>query len=500
MTDHQHAMSIEEQADILERVTSLATTFSTCVEAFGLVHPVRQSDRPQKLAITRLGIEQSRLLIFGDAVGISSPPRSIATHMIPSRPGALNPDPNEPVNFGERDARLDDPEIRQQVENTLNEILERPVSLSREDMMQQYGMTSPKKPVPFEPPLDTTRIEAFREKFGLLHDLVGQYIVARRGQSMTTQHWYVNDVAKFESFVQMVRSQVNKLIALFNVEECVDRGMSIDIKALGWHPDISGPVVRRDWEKLRLIAEACKDDYPQYVKATATALEYLNRTWREANQVTPTLPRKSPTITITKEPPNGTEKKKPGRPGWLKSLLGKKNKSERATTTLSSSNDSEHGRSKSVDISPSEPFTLLERTRSKSLSATSTDKPLPNPHTVEHTYLSSDASTSEIANPGAASIAALSTQETSSPLSTQEQQQQQQQLPSPPSPKPIHTPTNTFTKIDSPQASTSPDGVFPALLAKVDTYNSMIERHDQYAGIGRVETKDQRHIAHGWHN
>lgn len=58
---------------------------------------------------------------------------------------------------------------------------------------------------------------------------------------MTTQHWIVHDVAKFNDFVRTVR--VDGLIALMGVKEQVDRGMKTDIKAFGWHPEMAGPTV-----------------------------------------------------------------------------------------------------------------------------------------------------------------------------------------------------------------------------------------------------------------
>ena len=79
------------KSQILTNVLSLATQFSTCVEAFNLVHPHSDSNRGQKIALAKLGIQQGRLLIFGDVVGISSPPPTIARHMIPSHPGLTNP-------------------------------------------------------------------------------------------------------------------------------------------------------------------------------------------------------------------------------------------------------------------------------------------------------------------------------------------------------------------------------------------------------------------------
>jgi hypothetical protein len=76
---------------------------------------------------------QHRLLIFGDAVGISAPPATIARHMIPSHPGITNPDPHLPVNFGVRDSRLDEEVINAKVRRALHEIAGRPTNMSRDE-------------------------------------------------------------------------------------------------------------------------------------------------------------------------------------------------------------------------------------------------------------------------------------------------------------------------------------------------------------------------------
>ena len=144
------------KAQVLDKVFSLATQFRTCVEAFNLIHPAKDGDRAQKLALAKLGVQQGRLLIFGDAVGISAPPSTIARHMIPSHPGITNPDPHLPVNFGVRDARLDDDVIHDKIRKALDEIAGRPGHLSRDELMEKYGLKSPKRFNMLEhPALDT---------------------------------------------------------------------------------------------------------------------------------------------------------------------------------------------------------------------------------------------------------------------------------------------------------------------------------------------------------
>ncbi|RAR00377.1 pathogenicity protein LopB [Stemphylium lycopersici] len=275
------------KAQILTDVFSLATQFSTCVEAFNLIHPTKDHDHAQKVALAKLGLQQGRLLIFGDAVGISAPPATIARHMIPSHPGLTNPDPHLPVNFGVRDPRLDQEVINAKVRRALHEIAGRPSNMSRDELMSVYGLKSPKTFSRLEyPALDTNRLEGFREKYGLLKDLLNQSGARsslKRNLSMTTSHWQVKDTTRFNEYVKVVRTEVDALIDLMGVKEQVDRGTRSDLKSMGWHPDLTGPTVRQDWEKLRLIREACEVDYPEYIEVIDKAMQYISEELKETS-------------------------------------------------------------------------------------------------------------------------------------------------------------------------------------------------------------------------
>lgn len=448
------------KADILTNVLSLATQFSTCVEAFNLIHPHKYSDEAQKVALAKLGLQQGRLLIFGDAVGISSPPAHIARHMIPSHPGATNPDPNLPVNFGIRDPRLDEPTINKKVRAALDEIAGRPSHLSREELMEKYGLKSPKRFATIEyPALDTNRLEAFREKYGLLQDLVRQTGIragAKRGMSMTMQHWTVRDVDKFDAFVKTVRIEVDGLIALMGVKEQVDRGMKTDIRAMGWHPDLSGPVVRQDWEKLRLIREACAADYPEYSEVTETALKYISEELKGTSLANlraayqPALSERRKSEEDNKSPTSIQvhEKGKEKRPGFLSHFKFKSwGKSRPRSKSIASPTDNQDPqRSMSEEIPKTtigEDENTLEPVRSKSLSAMPDE---PAPFNLD-TRLES-----------------------------------------------VPTHVSNTTEEETPALNSA--DVNP--LVHADTANSLIDRHDMFKGVGRVETKDIRAKAHDW--
>ncbi|CAI6341882.1 unnamed protein product [Periconia digitata] len=307
------------RSEVLANVMTMAMAFSTCVEAFNLIHPHDRSDHHQKVALAKLGIQQGRLLIWGDVLGISSPPPTIARHMIPSHPGVTNPDPTVPINFGVRDPRLDEPDYNGRVRSALNEIAGRPSNMSRETLMLKYGLKSPKNfSATTHAALDTNRLEAFREKFALLKDLVRQVGVQgkwQRAGSMTLQKWTVRNSDRFDDFVALVRQEVDGLIAMMGVKEQVDRGMKTDIKSMAWHPDLSVPVVRADWDKLKLIREAVAGDYPEYEETADRALKYISDELREHQvagvKLTYTPPRPPRRKSSTNATDPATTKKQP---------------------------------------------------------------------------------------------------------------------------------------------------------------------------------------------
>ncbi|KAF2876648.1 prion-inhibition and propagation-domain-containing protein [Massariosphaeria phaeospora] len=358
----------DSKAEVLTKVVALASQFSTCVEGFNLIFPSRESDHAQRVALARLGLQQGRLLIFGDAVGISSPPAHIATHMVPSHPGATNPDPHLPVNFGVRDARLDDPEINEKVRTALSEMAGRPSHLSRDDMMAKYGLKSPKRFSTIEhPALDTNRLEAFREKYGLLQDLLRQSgvrsgMITRRGLSMTMSHWTVREVSRFEAFVTTVREEVDGLISLLDVKDHVDRGMKTDIRSMGWHPDLSAPIVHQDWDKLKLIREACLRDYPEYVDVADTALKYINEELRGTHLAY---------LRAAYKPPAPSNEARPSFLSHFRLKSWSKSHKNQAERSKSLSGPTQDGLEPQRSLSESGPATSngLEPVRSKSLSA-----------------------------------------------------------------------------------------------------------------------------------
>ncbi|KAF1845980.1 uncharacterized protein K460DRAFT_366825 [Cucurbitaria berberidis CBS 394.84] len=506
----------KSKAQILTDVYSLAMQFSTCVEAFNLIHPSKDHDRAQKVALAKLGLQQGRLLIFGDAVGISAPPANIAKHMIPSHPGLTNPEPHLPINFGIRDPRLDDEVINAKIRKALHEIAGRPVGMSREELMNVYGMKTPKGFIKIEQPaLDTNRLEGFREKYALLQDLLrqtGARASIKRNVSMTTNHWTVKDGARFNHFVKNVRTEVDALIELMGVKEQVDRGTRSDIRCMAWHPDLTGPIVQHDWEKLRLIREACEVDYPEYIEVVDTALNYINEELKETSLAKrraslglvdgsdgPAAGRRKSDYDIRSVPPKvaaAAEKThlqqsaeraldpkagKEKRPHWLSAFKYKSWSKSKYDKANSKSKPSPHDasnmqRSQSLSeakpkptpstthqsIAPEEESShALEPVRSKSLSAMPDEPAHDLDSRVRNLSVTSDTIKADLA---------AAVQENAGEVLEKH---------------------NPLVQVDT----ASSEGAQHE-LSGVTTVNSLIDRHDMYQGMGRIETRDIRDKAH----
>lgn len=528
MADKPTAETIEAtpptrtKAQILADVYSLATQFSTCVEAFNLIHPSKDHDHAQKVALAKLGVQQGRLLIFGDAVGISAPPATIAKHMIPSHPGLTNPDPHLPVNFAVRDAKLDNEATNTKVKHALHEIAGRPSNMSREELMNVYGLKSPKTFSKLEyPALDTNRLEHFREQYALLTDLVrqsGTRANIKRNMSMTTTHWTVKESSRFNQYVKVVRTEVDALINLLDVKDQVDKGMRSDIRCMAWHPDLSGPIVRQDWEKLKLIREACEVDYPQYIAVVDTALQYINDELKETSLANrraslglavptdgPSGGRRKSDYDIRSVPPQvaaaqekthlqlsaeracdpnyGREK----RPGWLSAFKfkswAKSNKSEKVRSKSTPGPDAVLDPQRSMSegeatvpnqIAP-EDGGALAPIRSKSLSAIP-DGPA----------LDMDSRLKNLSVDGGDTPASP----TNAPM-IQENGVQVEPIP------PTRSSLDKNALVQMQTASSEGDQYE---LQGATTVNSLIDRHDMYQGMGRIQTSEIRSKAHEFGN
>lgn len=383
--------------------------------------------------------------------------------------------------------------------------------------MEKYGLKSPKRFSMVEyPALDTNRMAAFREKYALLQDLVrqsGARANIKRNTSMANNNWTVKDAAKFDDYVKTIRTEVDSLIEYFGVSEQIDRGTRSDIRAMAWHPELTSRVVQQDWEKLRLIREACEVDYPQYIEVADGALTYITEELREtslANKraalgvapggVAPSgannadATRRKSDFDIRAQPPtpklvvpepktalqiaaegalvrpnisrSPSRNKGDKRPGWLSAFKfkswSKSYRSEKERSKSSADLDAQDPpRSFSEakifsSLSEEEEFHGLEPVRSKSVGAIP-DPPAP---------LNLDTRVNDLSINGEGDHEAHNAERTSYDQ-------------------------NALTQIPT---ANSNGGQQP--LTGVSTANSLIDRHDMYRGMGRIDTKEIRDRAH----
>lgn len=221
------------------------------------IHPGKDWEQAQRVAIARLGIQQGRLLAWGDMISILDAP-------------------------GTRDERLEDPEIRATIEQALEDIIDRPAHTDRETQFETYGLKPSKKfSRASQPALDVARIEAFRERMEIMER---QRWEIKRGMSITVSHWMIEDVEKFKVFLAFAKEKVDFLVGFMGVEQKVHTALKHDIRALGWHPVFDKVKASNDMSKLRMIQHACATEYPQYAAAAGEALEYLNKEYKDNYQ------------------------------------------------------------------------------------------------------------------------------------------------------------------------------------------------------------------------
>ncbi|TKX27622.1 hypothetical protein C1H76_0046 [Elsinoe australis] len=397
---------LPSRTSTLTATLTLATLYSTTIETLTRIHPSNPThwSKPEQLLLTSLGVQQARLLAWGDITGICSPPAWIATHMVPTRPSATNPEPEMAIYFGDRDERLDDAGVVGEVRCALEGILGRGdgegmegtgggTGRSKDEGMTAWGLRPGKKGTPLGaglvPPtpavLDTHRLEGFREKFMLLGDLgVASGVVLGNGDGGGGhQNWAVGDLGTFRTFVEMVRGKVDYLVLKMGLLEWVDRAVCVDVRALGWHPSVDSRTAARVVSKLRLVNEACLAEYPEYSLAAQQALDNLNDRWKGHDgyrEVMQLLRRDSVQIN---EPAKAAAKAR--RPGILKLFRPKSWRKEKPERRQSlGEEDYQTPRSKStsdtMDVTPwsvSRPTSpVMERVRSKSVS----DIPLESVH------------------------------------------------------------------------------------------------------------------------
>lgn len=233
----------------------LADPYSDAVECIGMIHSSKKVwDRAMALVLTKLGIQQARLLAWGDFVGICS---------------RLD---------DKRDPRLDSEDTKQIIQQTLKGIIALIKPADQKHHLDTYGLKAIKRSIgELEPAMDFARMEVFRDQFSRLTPTA-------RSPKVSGSHWAIQDLHKPDALVIQLQAHIDSLIALFDLEARVSTAVKSDIRALAWHPVFDNIKAASDGQKLRLIRDVCEDVYPSYAVTADEALAYLNKEWNDSHE------------------------------------------------------------------------------------------------------------------------------------------------------------------------------------------------------------------------
>jgi len=301
-----------DQETVLYSVIALASLFYNTVESFGNIHSSQNDEKDEKILLTQLGVEQARLMIWGNIVGIFSPPVSLAAHA--PKPG---PTDKAALYSRPRDARLDQDPVRSEVEHILTHISHSSTHPNREEMANANGLKSWQKGIAHtldQPAVDAERVVGLEKKYSEILDVASAKGGLEKPHRDPVTQWVIFDTIRFSNFVKYTKQQVDKLVSVLGDQAEVERTLKADIAALGEHPE--GQPTRnssKDMAKLKFIIKACKGRYPAFVDEAQAAFQRI-QTETGATQgqsklqwlTMPKLPE------IVKSAPSSPTSKRPG--------------------------------------------------------------------------------------------------------------------------------------------------------------------------------------------
>ena len=258
----------QDQEAVLFSVIALASLFYNTVQGFGNIHSSQNDERDEKILLTQLGVEQARLMIWGDIVGILSPPASLLAH------APYPTDGTHSLYNGPRDARLEEDDMRRQIEDLLHQLSHTLSDASQEEIAKVHGLKSWHRGIAHtleQPAVDTNRVSGLEAKYAEVLDIASTKSALERPRRSAMTQWVIFDTIRFTNFVKSTKSKVDKLVALLGTvtEAEVERNLIADIQKLGEHPENAHDQVsrsaERDLAKLKFIIKACKGRYPTFV-------------------------------------------------------------------------------------------------------------------------------------------------------------------------------------------------------------------------------------------
>jgi hypothetical protein len=269
-----HIMSLDEQAEFLN-VLVLASLFYNTLKSFDNIHSSLNDFKDEKVYLAQLGIEQARLLIWGEQMGIFSLPPSLT--YLETEEGRNNMTP--------RDPRLDDDEVRVNLEGLMNSIIHTIANPNDNDSgLDTTGL----RPLPRggaqaleQPAADLTRMKNFEDSYKHLLQLSSNKVSVKRPAG-ATQQWVIYDTLRFSNFVKTTKRQVDTLLMALNINDRVETILLGDIRDLGKHAGGSpnskpSPLAVKDMAKLKLLIRACKGRYPALLHEANQTFNNLQR-------------------------------------------------------------------------------------------------------------------------------------------------------------------------------------------------------------------------------
>ena len=202
--------------DGISLTIGIAALFTTCIECFGYIKAASSLRRNHEVLLVKLEIQQERLLVWGDVVGIGS---------------------NE-LDSVENDKTLS--ELTKSCLSTIRSLLQ-----DTEILKSRYGfcaVTSGDKAI-HRTSVSANALKRFRLRFRQTPQGPG---------ALDKTRWAIHDAAKFETLITHLKDLIDGLIA--RVPATVER-QDQKIK-----DDIASMV--DNISALKLVKEACEDSYP----------------------------------------------------------------------------------------------------------------------------------------------------------------------------------------------------------------------------------------------
>lgn len=308
-------MSQEEiptQESVVFSVVALASLFHNTVESFGNIHSSLNDSKDERILLAQLGIEQARLLIWGDLVGVLSPPASIADQSGDLKPTMTEEGVTRPLYSRPRDERLDDNEKRHEIEGILSALsytLSPPNFEYRLDVNGLKPWQQGYAHALDQPAVNADRADRFEERYNLLLDTAAMKSGLSRPSRQATTQWLISDIIRFSNFVKFVKVHVDKLVNMLVSADDIEEVLKKDIRLLG---EPSKNASKR-MTKLSILVKACKGWYPFLVLEAKAALQRLQAETGEGEHHHKAHKLTIPKLPITpKSQPGSPDSKRPG--------------------------------------------------------------------------------------------------------------------------------------------------------------------------------------------